>query len=115
MIAEKTYEMNVHDLLKEINEKLSRFQRIILDNRNKKDEKSMSAEMLMYTPEEWETISLTIIHYQLFMQSVREKNGNEEELKSFLVSNVRFLGYLRDIVSSLYSRLPQTGEGKAKA
>ena len=101
----RPHQVNLFDIIDEINEKLSTFRSVMNQASKAESEKDLQSIVFLYSPEEWEQIAITIMHYQFFWNEYHKLKQSEEELRKFANENASFLGYARDMVASWYSRI----------
>lgn len=106
----KGIEMNITDIVNEIAIKLTKLHSIIDEGIKMGNDEQPTAEMLAFSPEEWETIAITIAHYNLFCDEYRTMKTNEEKRK-FFESRASFLGYVRDMIAHWYDMIPKKDGG----
>ena len=102
----KPQQETLHDIMNEINAKLKEFKALLLDA--SKSEKPSSI-MFMYSPSEWEQISITLMHYDYAMKKF-PKGRPEDELIEWAKNHSALFAYIRDMVSSWYDRIDKKAE-----
>ena len=93
---------NIFDMVTENNEMLGKLKAIILENRDK-DVSEFTSDMLMYSPDEWNLISLIFAHYNEGGKELARLKEKEKE--AWIIENKYFVGLVYDLLLCLTDRL----------
>lgn len=100
----KPTKININDLITEINAKLGEFRSILVEASKAKSEEELPSIILMYSPEEWEQISITIQHYNYAMEKWHLLKTDTEK-REWCEENAKLFAYIRDMVASWHARI----------
>lgn len=91
-------------ILTEIAFILGHFRRMICDSRKANHDNELNDDFFQYTPEEWEMITITILHFDHWTSELRKQKTDKEQ-NEFIIRSELFLAYMRDMCASWYDRL----------
>lgn len=107
MISKTAIEITTNECITEINTKLKRLHEILMECPKIEKEEDVSADMMTFSPEEWENIAISLKHYSFAIEKLKKcKEEGEESVEEWFYQYTPFLGYLRDMACAWYNRLP---------
>ena len=98
----KPHKANIYEMVDTINENISRFADILKTSNGAKSPNELSAEVLAYTPDEWQLILLLIAHYNQYGHMLKE---HKEDQAEFIKQTQTFIGLMYDLSCCLIDRL----------
>lgn len=95
----------ISEVLEDIDRAVNTFMALMRRTNPAKPEETPD-EVLMFSPDEWEIITIALLYNQTATREfARLKGGKEEE--EYLRNNSKFLSFLRDVLCKMESRLDQ--------
>lgn len=98
----RPHKTNIYKMVDAINENISRFADILKASNGAKSPNELSAEVLAYSPDEWQLIVLIIAHYNQYGKMLKEHKEDQEE---FIKQTQSFIGLMYDLTNCLIDRL----------
>ena len=96
-------EITLNELVKDINETLGYFRKMLTD------ENKDNSDFLLFSPEEWKQIGITIAHVDLAFIN-EHKCQTQEEADRWAHEHIYLFAYVRDMAMCWYERLHNKGE-----
>ena len=103
----ETNQIRYRDAVEDIMMKLGHFRNLIIEMSSKGEpSKDNWNEVMMFSPDEWETIAITIQQFDQFIKSANELNDKTyEERDHFLKSNKLFVVLVYNLSNHWYKRI----------
>lgn len=98
----RPHKANIYEMVDSINENISRFADILKTSNGAKAPNELSAEVLAYSPDEWQLIILLIAHYNQYGNMLKE---HQEDQAEFIKQTQSFIALMYDLSSCLIDRI----------
>lgn len=98
----RPHKTNIYEMVDAINANISRFADILKTSNGAKSPNELSAEVLAYSPDEWQLILLLIAHYNQYGNMLKK---HKEDQAEFIKQTQSFIALMYDLSCCLIDRL----------
>lgn len=116
MITEKPKQIEINELVDVVIFKLGHLRDLLVDMAKNGEASTEDKwnEVVMFSPDEWEDIALTIQHFNHFMKEVN-KLEDQNDIDDYYDKNKSMLSLVHDLSCHWYSRIEEMKKENNKA